>query len=390
MSVDESKTVAVRNKNTTVAVSKPRSKKLNGDGTITKRADGRWMIRWTERGERKVAYAKNPKEAKLKLREVVKRLEENKPSIDSGKKFSIFSEDWRTKVLPYARDRRGRELSARTKLLYGDVVRLHVAPVLKDLALADITEADVELVLNTMAAKGHSGSYQATAHKAMARMFRDAKKQRLLAVIPMVEVASPEEVPKPKIVPTSEQIRELLDSTQDQRLRTFIAGLAFTGLRISELLGAKWVDLDEDMTALDVIGKGNRPRTVPIAPALKKELIAWAQVQRKERLASPWWDEEGGWMLSSDCGTRWDTHNARARFKPLSDAVLPGMTPHSLRHATATMLLEEKVPMKVVAELLGHSSTRVTDQTYSHVTAQLVTETTDALERRLSGDAKIV
>ncbi len=366
------------------------SKRLDGEGTITKRADGRWMIRWTERGERKSAYAKSAKEAKLKLREVVKRLEENKPSIDSGKKFSIFSEDWRTKVLPYARDRRGRELSAGTKLIYGDVVRLHVDPVLKDLALADITEADVERVLNTMATKGHSGSYQATAHKAMARMFRDAKKQRLLAVIPMEEVHSPQEIPKPKVVPTSEQIRELLDSTQDQRLRTFIAGLAFTGLRISELLGAKWVDLDEDMTSLAVIGKGNRPRTVPIAPALKKELVAWAQVQRKERLASPWWDEEGDWMLSSDCGTRWDTHNARSRFKPLSDAVLPGMTPHSLRHATATMLLEEKVPMKVVAELLGHSSTRVTDQTYSHVTAQLVTETTDALERRLSGDAKIV
>ncbi len=366
------------------------SKRLDGEGTVTKRKDGRWMIRWTERGERKSAYAKNAKEAKLKLREVVKRMEENKPSIDSGKKFGIFSDDWRTKVLPYARDRRGRELSAGTKVLYADVVRLHVDPVLKDLALAEITEADVELVLNKMADKGLSGSYQSSAHKAMARMFRDAIKARLLAVAPMKEVHSPEEIPKPKIVPTSEQVRALLESTEDQRLRTFIAGLAFTGLRISELLGAKWLDLDDDMTALDVIGKGNRPRTVPIAPALKKELLAWQLVQRKERLASVWWDVEGGWMLSSDCGTRWDTHNARARFKPLSDAVLPGMTPHSLRHATATMLLEEKVPMKVVAELLGHSSTRVTDQTYSHVTAQLVTETTDALERRLSGDAKIV
>ncbi len=366
------------------------SKRLNGEGTIIQRADGRWMVRWIEHGRRRSAYAKTAEEAKLKLRDAVKRLEANQPGLDSGMKFNAYSTQWRDKVLPYARDRRGRELSAGTKLIYGDVVRLHVDPVLGDLALRSITEADVELVLNTMNGKGLSGSYQACAHKAMARMFRDAKKQRLLAVVPMDDVPSPAEIPKEKIVPTSEQVRVLLDSTTDQRLRTFIAGLAFTGLRISELLGARWSDVDLEAGSLKVMGKGNRPRTVPIAPALKKELIAWQKVQRKERLASAWWDVEGDWMLSSDCGTRWDTHNARHRFKPLSDAVLPGMTPHSLRHATATMLLEEKVPMKVVAELLGHSSTRVTDKTYSHVTARLVTETTDALERRLSGNAKIV
>jgi site-specific recombinase XerD len=83
------------------------------------------------------------------------------------------------------------------------------------------------------------------------------------------------------------------------------------------------------------------------------------------------------------------------RYKPLADgvesddpskarpAICPGATPHSLRHATATLLLEEGVPMKVVAELLGHSSTRITEDTYSHVTARLVAEAANAITRAL-------
>ena len=102
------------------------------------------------------------------------------------------------------------------------------------------------------------------------------------------------------------------------------------------------------------------------------------------------------YVLSSDCGTRWDPHNARKKFRPLVEgvasedpektrpAICPGATPHSLRHATATLLLEEGVPMKVVAELLGHSSVRITQDTYSHVTARLVAEAGNALERALA------
>lgn len=54
-----------------------------------------------------------------------------------------------------------------------------------------------------------------------------------------------------------------------------------------------------------------------------------------------------------------------------------------MRHATATILLEEGVPMRVVSELLGHSSTRITEDVYSHVTARLAEESAKALDRAL-------
>ncbi len=356
--------------------------KANGEGTVYQRKDGYYVAAWVDNGKRKVAYAKTKTAARDKLKKALRRMDDNQPSVDSRMPFRGFAALWSRDILPNARDRHGKPLTAGSIANYANVMRLHVVPVLGDLTLNQITEHDVEVVLATMANKGLSTAYQNQAHKSMARLFRDAKKMRLLAVIPMEDVPAPAETYKDKIVPDSDQVRQLMDSAPTQRMATFITGLAFTGLRISELLGAKWTDLNDDMTALTVMGKGSRPRTVPVAAALKDELVKWRRDLAKQRLQSPWWSDEG-WLLPSDCGTRWETRNARKRFKPLADAVLPGITPHSLRHAAATMLLEEHIPMKVVAELLGHTSTRVTEQTYSHVTQRLVTQSADALQARL-------
>ena len=79
-----------------------------------------------------------------------------------------------------------------------------------------------------------------------------------------------------------------------------------------------------------------------------------------------------------------DAHNWRRKhFNPLSDRICPQVTPHSLRHGFATIMLEEGVPMKVVSAQLGHSSTRITEDVYSHVTARLQQEAGAAIERVL-------
>lgn len=81
-----------------------------------------------------------------------------------------------------------------------------------------------------------------------------------------------------------------------------------------------------------------------------------------------------------------DAQNWRRKyFKPLADRIAPGTTPQSLRHAFATIMLEEDVPMKVVSAQMGHSSTRITEETYSHVTARLTAAAGEAVERALGG-----
>ena len=172
--------------------------KANGEGTTYQRKDGRWVASWVEHDRRRSAYAKNSTEAKAKLKDALRRIDQGQPGLDSRTKFTDYATQWKTDVLPSARDRRGRPIGEATKRNYADVLRLHVEPVLGQLPIGSITEADVERVLAKMARKGLSGSYQCQAHKTMARIFRDAKKARLLAMVPMDDVPAPAQRPKAK------------------------------------------------------------------------------------------------------------------------------------------------------------------------------------------------
>jgi integrase len=247
-----------------------------------------------------------------------------------------------------------------------------------------ITEADVERVIAEMVSKGHSGSYQHQAHKSMARLFRDARKARLIAVVPMQDVPAPAEIPtKEIVVPTTAEVAALIATAPDPRVRAFIATLAYTGARSFEVLNVRWSDYDVEAGLMTVTRKGGKLDTIPVVPTLATELAAWRKVQAAEQLAAHWWDD-GGWMLSSDCGTHWDKRNARRRFTAVAEKVCPGATPHSMRHAAGTTLLEAGVAPLVVSKLLGHADTRITEKTYQKVRPALAGEGAAALERAIA------
>ena len=364
-----------------------------GEGSIYQRvSDGKWVASFYEEvnGQRKrrVIYASSRAEAATSLRKALNRIDEGLPGIDSASTFKETAEVWRRNVA------RISGLSPKTQSVYSDVLKLHVYPVIGSDKLRNIKPSRVAAVLVKMDDAGLSRSYQHNAHKAMSAVFKAAQADGLLASNPVRAVKAPRGGHKPKVVPSRDQVTALLAAAEDARMRALVATLAYTGVRISEALSIRWSDVSENSIAIHN-GKGGKSRAVPVTPALSRILKDWRREQRAEQLAAIWWDEDHDWMLSSDCGTQWDPHNARKKFRPLVEgvesedpskarpAICPGATPHSLRHATATLLLEEGVPMKVVAELLGHSSTRITEDIYSHVTARLVKEAGDAIERAL-------
>ena len=176
----------------------------------------------------------------------------------------------------------------------------------------------------------------------------------------------------------------LISRASDDRMRTFLILMSHTGLRISEALNVRWSDINFATKSILVTGKGKKQRAVFITPTLERQLRQWKRTQAKQRLSADWWSQEGDWVISTDIGTQMDAHNWRRKhFNPLRFEVCPKATPHSLRHGFATIMLEEGIPMKVVSAQLGHSSTRITEDTYSHVTARLQREAGDAIERVL-------
>ena len=172
----------------------------------------------------------------------------------------------------------------------------------------------------------------------------------------------------PKSIPKSLNIQDLFrlldhlslqegwQSLRDVALFTLVYG---TGVRISEALNLtqKHVEGGADLC---IHGKGNKQRIVPLLPEVLKKIKEYLAVcPYKKTPESPLFYSARGKVLAAT--------NAQKKLKDLRRALgLPEtVTPHALRHSFATHLLEEGADLRVIQELLGHSSLSTT-QRYAH------------------------
>lgn len=149
------------------------------------------------------------------------------------------------------------------------------------------------------------------------------------------------------------------------RDRLIVELLYATGIRVSELCGLDIDDVDVARHLLRVLGKGNKQRTVPYGKPAAAALSSWLAEGRPE-LVTP---TSGPALLLGSRGRRLDPRQARTVVHQTMAAVngAPDIGPHGLRHSAATHLLEGGADLRIVQELLGHS-TLATTQLYTHVT----------------------
>lgn len=174
----------------------------------------------------------------------------------------------------------------------------------------------------------------------------------------------------PKFLYQSE-IKLLLDTIDQSTLlgrRNFILILLLysTGLRVSELVNLRLNDITRE-PILNIIGKGEKPRIVPINKYCYMELLEYIHSTRVVLLKNNDHDyifvnKNGGPL--TDRGVR-DILNREIN----KVAQLHKITPHTIRHSFASHLLENGMDIRMVQELLGHSSLSTT-QVYTHVTKE--------------------
>lgn len=149
------------------------------------------------------------------------------------------------------------------------------------------------------------------------------------------------------------------------RDRLIVEMLYATGIRVSELCGLDIDDVDTGNRVVRVLGKGNKQRTVPFGKPASAALAAWLDAGRPALATA----DSGPALLLGPRGRRLDPRQARTVVHQTVAAVdgAPDIGPHGLRHSAATHLLEGGADLRVVQELLGHS-TLATTQLYTHVT----------------------
>ncbi len=168
------------------------------------------------------------------------------------------------------------------------------------------------------------------------------------------------------------QVEQLLESVDEKaplglRDRAMLELLYASGLRISELAGAKLEDLNLEEGVVRVTGKGNKTRLVPVGRKACAALAVYLERERPRLVRR----RSGSEVFLSNRGGRlttvriWQIVKAVARRSGLEANVYP----HLLRHSFATHLLGNGADLRIIQEMLGHADISTT-QVYTHVDQQ--------------------
>jgi integrase len=199
--------------------------------------------------------------------------------------------------------------------------------------------------------------------------------------------------PGPVMVWTPQQTGEFLDAIEADRLYALFFLAAFTGLRRAEIAGLPWSEVDLDQGVITI--RETRPgddadpddpkseagsRTVALSATLAALLRAWRRQQLKERMAwgSAWSDS--GLVFTDEDGRPLRPGHISEHFGLLvRKAGLPPVRLHDLRHGSATLSLAAGVDIKVVQEMLGHSTSAFTRDVYTSVVPEIAAAAAEAV-----------
>lgn len=280
--------------------------------------------------------------------------------------------------------------------------KLDAVPGLKDVPLSKLTLQVVQRFFNEKLKAGNSPALVRYLRTVLRIALNEAVKGDLLQRNPAA-LATPPKVEKREITPfTAEQAGRFLKAAAGHRLESlFTVGLA-VGLRSGECSALRWEDVNLETGAVAVKHTLQRlkkhglvlmppkseksRRTVQLPASCIGSLKAHRERQQAERaLAGSAWQETGH-IFTSTIGTPIDDRKILKEFNALVEAAkLPKQRFHDLRHACISLLRAQGVPDKVIAEIVGHSDIRLTQNVYQHVYQEAKTEAAAKMDALLTG-----
>ena len=297
------------------------------------------------------------------------------------------------------------QVAPRTHASYSGNCYNHIIPYLGNIKLAKLQPIQAQKFLTELGNTGLANSSITAIHRIFKTALNQAVKLELLPRNPMEAVEKPRTPKTTMQVLNSEQVVELLQSAEGRQYHTLLLTAVYTGMRRGELLGLMWKDVDLEQGVIRVrqiaqriTGKGmvfgdtktsgsRRAITIPqsVVVALKKEKVK--QAEWKLKYGSLF--KDNGLVFCSKTGKPVEPRILQEFLKrSLQIAGLPPIRFHDLRHTHATLLLQQGVHPKIVAERLGHANVGMTLDTYSHVLPNMQQEAVQKLDEALQRKIK--
>ena len=307
-----------------------------------------------------------------------------------------------------------RALRDTTRRAYETHIKLYLRPHLGSQRLVDLRPHHIDRMYAAILGDAERGELKPSTlrriHATLRSALNTAVKRRLIPWNPALHVELPQDEAYTITVWTPEQVGHFLDTSAGDRLYALYHLVAFTGLRRGEVAGLRWCDVDLDVGYLRVAQQlillddqvrfvppktRSGVRTVSLDAATVEVLRAHRDSQQAER------DEWADGYRDLDLAFAWEDGSPLTpdhiyrRFQRLTrDAGLPPIRLHDLRHTSASLALAAGVPMKVVSDRLGHSSTTITADLYTHVVPAVAREAADLIagvvpRRQATDESKI-
>ena len=362
-----------------------------GSGTIFKREDGRWQGQFVS--------GRNPETGKLirhsvygkTQREVAAKLREATASIDRG----TYQEPNKLTVAEYAKEYFSTcavNLSHNTRVSYKRILDKHILPALGKVKLTDLNHRQVQRFVTSLSAqKGLSAKTVRNIHGVLHNMLESAVRDELLLRNVSERCSLPRVTQHQVRAITTAELSRFLQAIDGKQFRNIFFIDIFSGLRLSEILGLRWDDVDFDYDCIYVRQqlqqkqikgdfsyflappKEGKQRKIILAQNAMQLLRHQRAKQLEQRLAAgALWDNSFHLVFTNDFG---HPLNRRTVYKHLKrillDCGMGNYTFHSLRHSFATISLENGDDIKTVQTNLGHYAASFTLKTYAHVSDQM-------------------
>jgi integrase len=371
------------------------SKRGNNEGTINQRKDGRWESRITVgyrdgKQIRKCLYGKTRQDVAAKLSSALTDVQRGQILPDHKISLKSFLDTWlsgtaktRLRVSTYSR--------------YEILINKHIVPHIGRVAVGKLSPQQVQRLWTQLQQDGLS----ARTVIQIRAILRTALNQAVRHGLTPRNVAALSDPPKPApfkpVFLDPEQADKLLKEVKGHHLEALITLALTAGMRIGEILGLTWGDLDLKGRQLHVrqqqqrVGKElitcdpkteRSARTLPLTQLAVDALDA----HRKRQIKSVRAGFESGHLMTgrvfiNEKGSPVENGTVLRQFQRLvKEAGMPKMRLHDLRHSCATLLLSRGVHPRVVMEILGHSTIAMTMNVYSHVIPQIARDAADQMD----------
>jgi len=319
------------------------------------------------------------------------------PDTSTQDTVSTFIERWLAAKAGTVRER--------THTRYGQLLRRHITPALGKKRLGELKPDSLQRLYAEKLASGLSPRTVHHIHTVFHGTLEDAVRWGYMGRN-VAERVEPPSVPEPELHwLTAEEVGRLLaaSAAHADRLHALWVAAAHTGMRLGELLGLKWEDVDLEVGALLIrrtltkvvaqVPTFGEPKTkrsrrvVALTPAAVAALQSHYERQQfeKAKIGSDYGSY--GLAFATVVGTPISHHVALQYFRRALDwAKLPAeIRIHDLRHAAASMMLGSGVDLPTVASVLGHARNSTTLDVYGHAVPKNVSGAMAALERAISG-----